>query len=59
VIRLLLVDDHEMVRTGLRTFLELQDDMSVVGEAGSGEEAWRGWRRCSPTSCCSTSCSPA
>jgi DNA-binding NarL/FixJ family response regulator len=39
VIRLLLVDDHEMVRTGLRTFLELQDDMSVVGEAGSGEEA--------------------
>ncbi|MDQ3151034.1 MAG: response regulator transcription factor [Actinomycetota bacterium] len=28
-----------MVRTGLRTFLELQDDMSVVGEAGSGEEA--------------------
>ncbi len=39
MIRLLLVDDHEMVRTGLRTFLELQDDMSVVGEAGSGEEA--------------------
>jgi DNA-binding NarL/FixJ family response regulator len=35
----LLVDDHEMVRTGLRTFLELQDDMEVVGEAGSGERA--------------------
>ncbi|HEY2724876.1 MAG TPA: response regulator transcription factor [Pseudonocardiaceae bacterium] len=39
LIRLLLVDDHEMVRTGLRTFLELQDDMEVVGEAGSGERA--------------------
>ncbi len=38
-IRLLLVDDHELVRTGLRTFLELQADMVVVGEAGSGEDA--------------------
>lgn len=38
-IRLLLVDDHEMVRTGLRTFLELQDDMAVVGEAATGEQA--------------------
>lgn len=38
-IRLLLVDDHEMVRTGLRTFLELQPDMVVLGEAGSGEQA--------------------
>jgi len=38
-IRLLLVDDHELVRTGLRTFLELQPDMVVVGEAGSGEDA--------------------
>ncbi len=38
-IRLLLCDDHEMVRTGLRTFLELQADMAVVGEAGTAEEA--------------------
>jgi DNA-binding NarL/FixJ family response regulator len=38
-IRLLLCDDHEMVRTGLRTFLELQEDMAVVGEAGTAEEA--------------------
>jgi len=38
-IRILLVDDHEMVRTGLRAFLDLQEDMEVVGEAGSGEEA--------------------
>ena len=38
-VRLLLVDDHEMVRTGLRTFLDLQPDMTVVGEAASAEEA--------------------
>jgi len=38
-IRLLLCDDHEMVRTGLRTFLQLQPDMVVVGEAGTAEEA--------------------
>ncbi len=38
-IRLLLVDDHEVVRTGLRTFLELQPDMVVVGEAATGEQA--------------------
>ncbi|HEX3812625.1 MAG TPA: response regulator transcription factor [Mycobacteriales bacterium] len=38
-IRILLVDDHEMVRTGLRSFLDLQPDMDVVGEAGSGEQA--------------------
>lgn len=38
-IRLLLCDDHEMVRAGLRSFLDLQDDMQVVGEAGTAEEA--------------------
>ncbi|MEP6696620.1 MAG: response regulator transcription factor [Pseudonocardiales bacterium] len=38
-IRLLLCDDHEVVRTGLRTFLQLQPDMVVVGEAGTAEEA--------------------
>lgn len=42
-IRVLLVDDHAMVRSGLRTFLALYDDVEVVGEAGSGEE---GVRRC-------------
>ena len=39
VIRVLLVDDHELVRAGLRTFLQLQPDMAVVGEASSGERA--------------------
>lgn len=38
-IRILLADDHAVVRQGLRTFLELQDDMQVVGEAGEGGEA--------------------
>jgi DNA-binding NarL/FixJ family response regulator len=38
-IRLLIVDDQELVRTGFRLFLETQDDLEVVGEAGDGEEA--------------------
>lgn len=38
-IRILIVDDHAVVREGLRTFLELQDGLEVVGEAGDGEEA--------------------
>jgi len=38
MIRVMLVDDHEMVRAGLRTAIELEDDMEVVAEAGSGEE---------------------
>jgi DNA-binding NarL/FixJ family response regulator len=37
-IRLLLVDDHEVVRRGLRGFLELQDDIEIVGEAGNGRQ---------------------
>jgi len=39
VIRLILVDDHEMVRTGLRTFLETQEGIQVVAEAKNGLEA--------------------
>jgi DNA-binding NarL/FixJ family response regulator len=38
-IRVLIVDDHEVVRRGLRGFLELQDDMEVVGEAADGAVA--------------------
>ncbi|MBY8880386.1 response regulator [Actinacidiphila acidipaludis] len=38
VIRVLLVDDHQVVRRGLRTFLEVQGDIEVVGEAGDGAE---------------------
>jgi DNA-binding NarL/FixJ family response regulator len=39
VIRVLIADDHAVVRQGLRTFLDLQDDIEVVGEAGDGAEA--------------------
>ena len=38
-ISVLLVDDHAMVRQGVKAFLITQPDLSVVGEAGSGEEA--------------------
>lgn len=36
-----LLDDHEIVRRGLRELLELEDDLQVVGESGSAEEAMR------------------
>ena len=38
-IRALIVDDHPVTRDGLRTALELSDEVSIVGEAGTGEEA--------------------
>jgi two-component system, NarL family, response regulator LiaR len=38
-IRVLVVDDHAVVREGLRTFLELQDGIEVAGEAADGEQA--------------------
>jgi len=37
-IRLVLVDDHRVVRRGLRSFLEAFPDITIVGEASSGEE---------------------
>jgi DNA-binding NarL/FixJ family response regulator len=40
-IRIVLVDDHEVVRRGLRGFLELQPDIEVVGEAPDGLQAVR------------------
>ncbi|AWN23207.1 DNA-binding response regulator [Deinococcus irradiatisoli] len=39
LIRLLLVDDHDVVRQGLKMFLSLDDSLLVVGEARNGEEA--------------------
>jgi DNA-binding NarL/FixJ family response regulator len=39
VIRVLLVDDHSLLRAGIRLLLESEDDIDVVGEAGDGEEA--------------------
>ncbi|MBK5265837.1 MAG: response regulator transcription factor [Acidimicrobiia bacterium] len=40
-IKLLLVDDHELVRRGIRALLEAQEDFEVVGEAGTVAEAIR------------------
>lgn len=40
-IRLLLVDDHAVVRSGLRRLLELNQSVEVVGEADSGEQAYQ------------------
>jgi DNA-binding NarL/FixJ family response regulator len=39
MIRVVIADDHAVVRQGLRTFLDLQDDIEVVAEAGDGAEA--------------------
>ncbi len=39
VIRVLVVDDHQVVREGLRRMLELEKEIQVVGEASDGEEA--------------------
>ena len=47
-IRVLHVDDHEVVRRGLRKLLELASDIEVVGEASNGEEALRQVQLLSP-----------
>src|SRR3954464_14736126 len=40
-LRILLADDHNVVRAGLRALIDAQPDMEVVGEAADGEAAWR------------------
>jgi two-component system, NarL family, response regulator LiaR len=47
-IRVLIVDDHAVVRQGLRTFLSLQDGIEVVGEASGGREAVAAAQRLRP-----------
>ncbi|MGI8422495.1 MAG: response regulator [Gaiellaceae bacterium] len=47
-LRVLLVDDHDLFRTGLRNLLEEQEGVIVVGEAGSGKEAIRIIRELAP-----------
>ena len=39
MIKILIADDHAVVRNGIKAYLEAQDGLSVVGEAASGEEA--------------------
>jgi len=48
LIRLMLVDDHEIVRTGLRMMLEAEPDLEIVAEAESGEEALQRVGQCTP-----------
>jgi DNA-binding NarL/FixJ family response regulator len=48
VIRVFLVDDHEIVRRGVRELLEVEDDIEVVGEAGTVEQAVHRGSVCSP-----------
>src|SRR4051812_14071575 len=47
-IRILITDDHKVVRQGLRMVLELDPDLEVVGEASDGEEALQMTRRLEP-----------
>ncbi|TDC87355.1 response regulator transcription factor, partial [Nonomuraea deserti] len=48
VIRVLLADDQELIRQGLRKMLEIEDGIEVTGEAADGEEALRVAETCRP-----------
>ena len=52
MIRVVLVDDQDLIRGGLRAILDAEDDIEVVGEAADGGGAAHlGRRPASPTSC--------
>jgi DNA-binding NarL/FixJ family response regulator len=48
VLRVVLADDHAVVREGLKALINAQPDMRVVGEAENGEAAWRAARELAP-----------
>lgn len=48
MIRVMLVDDHAVVREGYRRLLECQGDLQVIAEAGDGHEALHTWREQAP-----------
>ena len=48
MINVLIVDDQDLVREGLRMLLEAEPDLSVAGEAGSGTQALAQARRLDP-----------
>jgi len=47
-IRILLIDDHAVLRAGLANLLALERDLLVVGEADNGEEGVKLWQKCQP-----------
>ena len=49
-IRVLVVDDHPIMRLGIAAIIDAQKDMSVCGQAGSGQDAVRMFREHRPTS---------
>ena len=51
MIKVFIVDDHALFRAGLRLILAQQDQVEVVGEADSGEEALRQIKRLAPDIC--------
>ena len=58
-VRILLADDHAVLRAGLRALLDAEPDLEVVGEAATGEEAIEKTRELNPTSSSWTSRCPA
>lgn len=48
VIRILTVDDHQLLREGIAAVLETQEDMTLIGQAGNGYEAIESFRRLRP-----------
>src|SRR5580704_18129279 len=47
-IRVLVVDDHPLVRRGIESILAAEDDLEMVGEAGDGSEAVKKFQECHP-----------
>ena len=47
-IRIVLIDDHTLVRTGLRLIIDKQQDMEIVAEADDGETGFAQIRRFAP-----------
>ena len=59
MIKAVLIDDHELVRTGFRMILQQQSDIDIVGEAGTAEEGLQLVRAQRPTWRWSTCTCPA
>jgi hypothetical protein len=52
--RVLLVDDHVLVRAGLRALIDMIEGIDVIGEAGDGRKLCAWSKFCTRTSCCWT-----